>query len=70
MHYLVSGRAHGVCRVTSGTYQCLHNGVIGGVHVGVKREGAFTVTVGRCIALWSDDPVLISEATHVSKVTL
>lgn len=65
-HYSVGGRAHGVCRVPSDTYQRLHDGVIGGVHIGVKGESAFTVTVVRCVTLRRDDPVLISKATHVS----
>lgn len=62
----LSGRegARRICRVPSDTYQRLHDGVIGGVHVGVQREGAFTVAVVGRIALRSDDPVLVSEATH------
>lgn len=56
--------------VMSDTYQCLHDGVIGGVHIGVKGEGAFAVTVVRCVTLWRDDPVLIGKVTRVSKVTL
>lgn len=53
-------------RVPSDTYQRLHDGVIGGVHVGVEGEGAFTITVVGCVALWSDDPVLVRKATHAS----
>lgn len=52
--------------VTSETYQRLHDGVIGGVHIGVKGEGAFAVTVVRGVTLWRDDPVLTSKATHIS----
>lgn len=66
MQYSVGGRVHGVYRVTSDTYQRLHDGVIGGVHIGVKGEGAFAVTVVRCVTFWCDDPVLISKATNMS----
>lgn len=65
----VGVKEHGVCRVASDTYQCLHDGVIGGVHIGVKWEGTFTITVVRCVTLWRNDPVLINKATHVGKVT-
>lgn len=44
----------------SGTYQRLHNGMIGGIHVGVEREGAFPLTVECCVALWCYDPVLLT----------
>lgn len=33
--------------------------MIGGIHVGVEREGALSLAVVRCIALWCYDPVLI-----------
>lgn len=42
-----------------GAYQSLHNSVIGGIHVGVEGEGAFSLAVVRCITLWCYDPVLI-----------
>lgn len=40
------------------SYQCLHNGVVGGVHVGIKGEGALSITVVGCVAFRSNDPVL------------
>lgn len=52
--------------VAAGTYQCLHDGVIGGVHVGVEREGAFSVAVVSRVSLRRYDPVLISKATRMS----
>lgn len=42
-----------------GAYQSLHYSVIGGVHVRVEREGAFSLAVVRCVALWCNDPVLL-----------
>lgn len=36
----------------------MHDGVVGGVHVGVQREGALALAVVRRVALRSDDPVL------------
>lgn len=40
------------------THQCLHNGVVGGVHVGVQREGTLPLAVVGGVALGRDDPVL------------
>lgn len=40
------------------THQSLHDGVIGGVHVGVERESAFAVAVKRSVAFRCDDPIL------------
>lgn len=40
------------------SYQGLHNGVVGGVHVGIEGEGALSITVVGCIAFRSNDPVL------------
>lgn len=40
------------------THEGLHDGVVGGVHVGVQREGALALAVVRRVALRSDDPVL------------
>lgn len=45
----------------AGTHQGLHDGVVGGVHVGVQREGALALAVVRRVALRSDDPVLRAE---------
>lgn len=45
----------------AGTHQGLHDGVVGGVHVGVEREGALALAVVRRVALRSDDPVLRAE---------
>ena len=36
----------------------LDDGVVGGVHVGVQREGAFTVTVVGRVSIRSDNPIL------------
>lgn len=66
MHQSVGGRACGAYQVTADPYQRLYNGVIGGVHVGVEREGAFSVAVVSCVTLWRYDPVLVSKATHMS----
>lgn len=44
--------------VYSHTHQCLHNGMVGGVHVGVQREGTLPLTVVGGIAFWRNDPVL------------
>lgn len=43
------------------THEGLHDGVVGGVHVGVQREGALALAVVRRVALRSDDPVLRAE---------
>lgn len=40
------------------SYQRLHNGVVGGIHVGIKGEGAFSITVVGCVAVRSNNPVL------------
>lgn len=40
------------------THEGLHDGVVGGVHVGVERESALALAVVRRVALRSDDPVL------------
>ncbi len=55
-----------------GTYQSLHNSVIGGIHVGVKREGAFSLAVVGCVALRCYDPVLIriKQEANVSQLSL
>lgn len=45
----------------AGTHEGLHDGVVGGVHVGVQREGALALAVVRRVALRSDDPVLRAE---------
>lgn len=44
--------------------QRLHNGVVCGVHVGVQREGALSLTVVRSVALRSNDPVLPSQVSE------
>lgn len=54
----------GAYKVTD-TYQRLHDGVIGGVHVGVEGEGTFSVTVVSCVTLWCYDPVLVGKATRM-----
>lgn len=41
-----------------GTDQGLQDGVVGGVHAGVQREGALPLTVIGRVALGGDDPVL------------
>lgn len=53
-------------------YQSLHNSVIGGIHVGVEREGAFSLAVVRRVALWCYDPVLIrvKQQANVSQLSL
>lgn len=40
------------------THQRLHDGVVGGIHVGVQGEGTLPLTVVSGIAFGSDDPVL------------
>lgn len=47
------------------SYQCLYNGMVGGIHVSVKGEGALSITVVGCIALRSNDPIL--KETHKGK---
>lgn len=44
--------------------QCLHDGVVGSIHVGVQREGTFPLTVVRGIAFGRDDPVLPSQVSE------
>ena len=39
-------------------HQGLDDGVIRGVHVGVKRKRAFAETVKRIVSLWRNDPIL------------
>lgn len=58
------GRVRGTYKVTD-AYQRLHDGVIGGVHVGVEGEGTFSVAVVGCVALWRNDPVLVGKATRM-----
>ena len=41
--------------------QGLHYGVVGGVHVGVEREGALSMAVVGGVAVRCDDPVLPAE---------
>lgn len=48
------------------TYQGLHDGVVGGIHVSVEWERALPVAVVGCVALWSDDPVLVRKQTERS----
>lgn len=43
------------------THQRLHDGVVGGVHVGVQREGALALAVVGGVAFRGDDPVLRGE---------
>lgn len=38
--------------------------MVGGVHVGVQREGALPLTVVGCIAFRCDDPVLPREGSE------
>lgn len=38
-------------------HQRLHNGVVGGIHVGIERESALPVAVVGRITLGCDDPV-------------
>lgn len=40
------------------THKGLHNGMVCGIHVGVQREGAFSLAIVRRISFWSYDPVL------------
>lgn len=47
-----------------GTYQSLHNSMIGGIHVRVQRESTFSFAVVCCISLWCNDPVLKSKTTY------
>lgn len=49
------------------THQGLHDGVVGGVHVGVQREGALALAVVRRVALRSDDPVLRARTEREGK---
>ena len=42
-------------------HQGLHNGVVGGVHVSVEREGALSMAVVSGVAVRRDDPVLPPE---------
>lgn len=39
-------------------YQCLDDGVVGSVHVGVEGERALSLAVVGCVAFGSDDPIL------------
>lgn len=64
MHQSVGGRVCGADKVTD-AYQRLHDGVIGGVHVGVEGEGAFSVAVVSGVTLWRYDPVLVGKATRM-----
>lgn len=59
-----AGELRGACKVRD-TYQRLHDGVIGGVHVGVEGEGALSVAVVSCVTLRRDDPVLVGGATRM-----
>lgn len=55
----------GYCVWVDEVNQCLDDGVVGGVHVGVQREGALSLTVVGSIAFRCNDPVLpakVSEA--------
>lgn len=47
-----------------GTHQCLDDGMVGGIHVGVQREGTLPLTVVGCIAFRCDDPVLPREGSE------
>lgn len=49
------------------SYQCLHDGVVGGVHVSVQGEGALSVTVVGCVAFRSNDPVLRRHTRGVAR---
>ena len=42
-------------------HEGLDNGVVGGVHVSVEGEGAFSMTVVSRVTVRSDDPVLPAE---------
>ena len=50
----------------------LDNGVVGGVHVSVEREGALPVAVVSGVTVRSDDPVLPTQVfeTHVQSSLL
>ena len=52
--------------------QGLHNGVVGGVHVSVQREGTFSMAVVSGVAVRSNDPVLPAEVfeAHVQSSLL
>ena len=52
--------------------ECLDNGVVGGVHVSVEREGALPVAVVGGVTVRSDDPVLPTKVfeTHVQSSLL
>lgn len=45
-------------------HQGLYNGVVGGVHVGIKGEGALSITVVGCVAFRSNDPVLPAQLSE------
>lgn len=66
MHQSAGGTVLGAYEVIAATYQRLHNGVIGGVHVGVEGEGTFSIAVVSCVTLWRYDPVLVGKATLMS----
>lgn len=45
-------------------HQRLHNGVVGGIHVGIKGEGALSIAVVGRVAVRSDDPVLPAQLSE------
>lgn len=53
-------------------YECLHDGVICGVHVCIEREIAFAGAIKCAVAIRSDDPVLPLEVlkAHVERLDL
>lgn len=39
-------------------HQCLNNGMVGGVHMGIEREGTFAIAIVGLIKIGGDDPIL------------
>lgn len=52
-----------------GTHQGLYDGVVGGIHVRVEWEGAFSITVVGSIAFGCNDPVLEIQQKEVEDPT-
>ena len=54
-------------RGDAGAHQGLHDGMVGGVHVRVEREGAFSITVVGSVTLGCNDPVLHSKQKETTE---
>lgn len=52
--------------------QGLYNGVVGGIHVCIEREGTLSITIVGSVALGCNDPVLPSQVleAHVKLMLL